>query len=159
MSKKKPTQDQPGIQMWCKNYSALLFVWRDVDSISKEISFGDHFDLLWAVVDNVGPGQSQKRLHVSFHECMAEVMIVGRVEGVHSHSDNIIQTGGINQRKIKITALVMWPVQRAAAAVKMFYLFRSSCLMVFKWTRERSSSTNLNSSTWLLCWGWLTTNR
>lgn len=39
------------------------------------------------------------------------------------------------------------------------YLWRSSCVMVFRCSREKSSSANLNSSTWLLCWGWLTTKR
>lgn len=76
----------------------LLFVWRDIDSICKVITFRDHFDLLWAVEDNVGPGQTQERLHVSFQKLLAEVMIIGRVEGLCSHGNDIVHTGGINQR-------------------------------------------------------------
>lgn len=84
----------------CNNFSALLFVWRDIDSVCKVISVRDHFDLLWAVVDNVGPGQTQERLHVHFQEDMVKVMIIGCIKGVHSHGNDIVHTGGINQRNI-----------------------------------------------------------
>lgn len=78
--------------------STLLFVWRDVDSICKVMSFGDHFDLLWAVVDNIGPGQTQKRLNISFQEFLGKVMIIGGIKGARSHGNDIIHTVGMNRR-------------------------------------------------------------
>lgn len=39
------------------------------------------------------------------------------------------------------------------------YLVRRSCRMVFRCTRELSSSSNLNNSTVLFWWGWFTTKR
>lgn len=83
----------------CNICLVLLFVWRDIDSICKPISFRDHFHLLWAVVDNVGPGQKQKKLHVTFHELLGKVMVIGCIEGLRSHGNNIVYTGGIKIRE------------------------------------------------------------
>lgn len=86
--------------------SQLLFVWRDIDSICKVITFRDHSDLLWAVEDNIGPGQTQEGLHISFQKLLREVMIIGRVEGLRSHGHDIVHTGGIDGRKVKMLAML-----------------------------------------------------
>lgn len=78
------------------------------------ISFGDHFDLLWAVVDNVGPGQTQKRLNVSFEEFLGKVMIIGGIKGVYSHGNDIIHTVGMNQRTDSKSISIMREEKRSA---------------------------------------------
>lgn len=77
--------------LWlCASY--LLFVWRDVDAICHEITLRDHFHFFGTVVHNVSPGLRQKNLHKRFHEITAEVVVVGCVEGIRRHGDDVIHT-------------------------------------------------------------------
>lgn len=62
-------------------------------------------------------------------------MIVGGIEGVRPHGDDIVHAGGGEQRENKMIVFITRPMKSAAAgggAVKRFYLCRSSCLMVFR---------------------------
>lgn len=74
----------------CASY--LLFVWRDVDTICHVITLGDHFDFFGTVVHNVSPGLHQIHLHKSFHEIIAEVVVVGCIEGIRRHGDDVVHT-------------------------------------------------------------------
>lgn len=70
--------------------SDLLFVWRDVDAICHVVTLRGHFDLFGTVVHNVSPGLRQKNLHKGFHKTIAEVVVVGCVEGIRCHGDDVV---------------------------------------------------------------------
>lgn len=138
--------------------SFLPFVRWDVDTICKVVTLRNYFHLLRTEVNNITPRLEQKRLQVPFQDYMAKIVIIGRVERINSQCNDIIYT-----RKIKNLVLKILLHTNSWWVPKIFfttlYLWRSSCLMVFRCSREWSSWTNLNNSTWLLCSGWFTTNR
>lgn len=136
-------------------FSHLRFVWRDVDTICHVITLGDHFHFFGTVVHNISPGLCQKNLD-SFQETIAEVVVVGCIEGIRRHGDDVVHAAKSRPDWVRTrTDLKEAKNNRAMAA----HLWRSSCLKVFKWSSESSSSMNRNISTWLSCCGWLTTSR
>lgn len=70
----------------------LRFVWRDVDTICHVITLGDHFHSFGAVVHNISPGLHQKNLYKVFQERIAEVVVIGCIEGIWRHSDKVVHT-------------------------------------------------------------------
>lgn len=110
----------------CNTCWVLLFVWWDIDSICHLISFRDHFDLLGAVVDNVGPGQKQKILQVMFHELLGKVMVIGCIEGLRSHGNNIVYTGRDKTRGTQTCSGLSSPVGHVTREGQWKVQFRRS---------------------------------
>lgn len=44
------------------------------------------------VVYNISPRLSQKRLHHTFKHFMGIIVIIGGIEAIHSHSNNVVNT-------------------------------------------------------------------
>lgn len=98
MSINKKQCDCEKIQTWSMNDRAwpccrfLPFVWGDIDAICKVITLRHYFYILGAVVHNISPRLSEKRLHHSFGNLTGKVVIIGCKEAIHTNCNNIVHT-------------------------------------------------------------------